>query len=170
MHHVYQLTIDGDTEHIYIGVTQHPKHRYEYHVRRNQPNTPKGRWIRNAREHHLFVRLTLLSSWPNRADALAEETRLIRAHRTTHTVLNDVDCASDAPRRRTPEGRRRTGDANRIHRSKQWTVTTPDGDTSVITNMTQYCRDHGLSGPAMSNVSLGRQHHHKGYTCRKLTN
>lgn len=51
--------------------------------------------------------------------------------------------------------------------ARTWTVVTPDGEEITVHNMAEFCRDHGLSKQAMTNVARGRAKTHKGYTCLK---
>jgi len=43
----------------------------------------------------------------------------------------------------------------------------PDGEEDEITNLSKYCRDHGLDDAAVYRVLKGDRNHHKGYKARK---
>jgi group I intron endonuclease len=47
-------------------------------------------------------------------------------------------------------------------------VTSPEGQVFEIKNLSQFCRERGLSQGNMSAVSKGRLRHHKGWQCRKI--
>lgn len=49
--------------------------------------------------------------------------------------------------------------------SKKWSVTNPEGVTSNIKNLKQFCIDNNLDQRTMSKVSCGIRKHHKGWTC-----
>lgn len=49
-----------------------------------------------------------------------------------------------------------------------WNVITPDGENLVVSNMLQFCRDHGLTASAMTAVAQGKRKTHKGYRCTKV--
>lgn len=52
--------------------------------------------------------------------------------------------------------------------SKTWNITDPNGNTSVIENLTQFCKDNNLDQGNMMHVANGRQKQHKGYTCSRV--
>lgn len=52
--------------------------------------------------------------------------------------------------------------------SKTWEVTSPDGETKVIQNMTAFCKGKDLSAPCMSLVASGKIAHHRGWLCSRL--
>lgn len=52
----------------------------------------------------------------------------------------------------------------------EWLVSLPSGEEIVITNMLEFCKQHGLNPSTMSAVARGYRGHHKSYKCRKLTN
>jgi 3,4-dihydroxy-2-butanone 4-phosphate synthase len=47
----------------------------------------------------------------------------------------------------------------------QWTIISPTGEVYETSNLSQFCRDHGLCSNAMGGVSKGKTQHHKGWTC-----
>lgn len=49
-----------------------------------------------------------------------------------------------------------------------WIVTTPTGETIIISDLTSFCTEHGLSKQNMWKVSKGWRKHTRGYTCHKL--
>lgn len=55
-----------------------------------------------------------------------------------------------------------------ISRSRWWEVTSPQGDVSVIKNLTQFCRDHNLDQGTMSAVAQGKHNYHCGWKCKQL--
>jgi hypothetical protein len=52
--------------------------------------------------------------------------------------------------------------------SKLWKVTKPDGESVVITNLKQFCRENNLSPPLMCKVSKGERSHHKGFRVKEI--
>jgi hypothetical protein len=48
-----------------------------------------------------------------------------------------------------------------------YVLTDKDGNHTVVTNLAQYCRDHGLNRKALTNVLCGRSKTHKGYTIQR---
>lgn len=53
-------------------------------------------------------------------------------------------------------------------RSKEWILTDPDGKEYRITNLNQFCRDHGISIKGLSNVAYGKARKYKGWKCRRV--
>lgn len=49
-----------------------------------------------------------------------------------------------------------------------WLITKPDGTEHIITSLTAFCQENGLSQGNMVEVSLGRRKQHKGYLCRRV--
>lgn len=47
-------------------------------------------------------------------------------------------------------------------------LTSPSGEEFVVGNMTQFCRERGLTQTAMSHVLAGRQKTHKGWSITRL--
>lgn len=56
----------------------------------------------------------------------------------------------------------------RLKLSKQYIVTSPEGELFNIYNMTQFCRDHHLHCSAMCDVANGKRPHHKGWKCSHI--
>jgi hypothetical protein len=51
---------------------------------------------------------------------------------------------------------------------KKWTVSFPDGNTEIISNLKIFCDIHGLSKDQMGNLALGKTHTpHRGFLCKK---
>ena len=48
-----------------------------------------------------------------------------------------------------------------------YVLTDKDGNHTVVTNLAQHCRDHGLNRKALTNVLCGRSKSHKGYTIQR---
>lgn len=51
--------------------------------------------------------------------------------------------------------------------SKSYTVRAPDGVETKITNLSAFCREHGLTSQAMVQVANGNKRHHKKWECRR---
>lgn len=49
-----------------------------------------------------------------------------------------------------------------------WKITSPSGEVIEITNLSKFCRDHGLREQKMRDVAKGRRTHFKGYLCEKI--
>lgn len=54
--------------------------------------------------------------------------------------------------------------------SDTWEFTHPCGKSEIVYGLNEFCRKYSLNGSAMSAVSKGARRHHKGFTCKKLTN
>lgn len=52
-------------------------------------------------------------------------------------------------------------------RSQDWIVTLPGGEEIAVTNLEKYCKDNGLTAPALRMVVSGARKHHKGYKARR---
>ena len=52
--------------------------------------------------------------------------------------------------------------------SLTWVLTTPTGEELIITNLTKFCKQNGLTQPCMIAVAKGKQKQHRGWLCRKL--
>ena len=65
--------------------------------------------------------------------------------------------------------RYQNGSYHNLWLAKTYKVISPDGEISIITNMAEFCRSHGLSKQCMNNVINGKQLHHKGWRCNKIT-
>lgn len=50
-------------------------------------------------------------------------------------------------------------------RFRQWLIISPDGKEFRLTNLTQFCKEHGLQQTKMSAVAKGQRTHHKGWKC-----
>jgi hypothetical protein len=58
---------------------------------------------------------------------------------------------------------------NRVDaQSQNWQITYPNGETKIIKNLTQFCRDNNLYQGNMVCVSQGKRKHHKGFKCSKV--
>ena len=53
--------------------------------------------------------------------------------------------------------------------SKKFRITFPDGQIEVIDGLLEFCRKHNLRQPNMSQVAAGKQSHHKGFKCERIT-
>ena len=53
--------------------------------------------------------------------------------------------------------------------ARQYKVTYPDGSTTIITGLNEFCRTHKLRQSNMSNVVAGRAKHHRGYVIERIT-
>lgn len=53
-------------------------------------------------------------------------------------------------------------------RSREWSITKPNGENICIKNLENYCKENNLSSSKMYLVASGKRNHHKGYTCRKV--
>jgi hypothetical protein len=51
--------------------------------------------------------------------------------------------------------------------SSTYVLTDKDGNHTVVTNLTAYCREHGLNRKALSNVLCGRAKSSQGYTIQR---
>lgn len=51
-------------------------------------------------------------------------------------------------------------------KAQRWIVVTPSNEKMEIVNMSNFCRENGLSPGLMSQVASGTRRHHKGYTCK----
>ena len=47
---------------------------------------------------------------------------------------------------------------------KTYTLTSPQGETTTITNLKRFCEKHGLSAPHLNSVFHGKRKQHKGWT------
>lgn len=52
---------------------------------------------------------------------------------------------------------------------QKWEVITPEGETLIVENMSEFCLKNGLQKSKMTLVSQGERKHHKNYKCKKLT-
>lgn len=52
--------------------------------------------------------------------------------------------------------------------SKTYTVTNPDGETTTIVNMNDFCRKNKLDRSNMQRVLQGKQKQYKGWTCKRI--
>ena len=50
-------------------------------------------------------------------------------------------------------------------KQKVWIVITPDGEELEVVNLSDFCKERGLSRYKMYNVAAGKANHHKGYKC-----
>lgn len=74
--------------------------------------------------------------------------------------------ATQRGRKHSPEHIAKQADAN----AKEYIVTSPDGVVMRIRNLSKFSREHGLSSQLMGHVASGKQYHHKGWQCRRITN
>ncbi len=52
-------------------------------------------------------------------------------------------------------------------KASTYVLTDKDGNHTVVTNLTAYCREHGLNRKALSNVLCGRAKSSQGYTIQR---
>lgn len=52
--------------------------------------------------------------------------------------------------------------------AKTYELTTPLGDTIIVTNLAKFCREHNLTKQCMNDIIKGKQLQHKGWKCKKL--
>lgn len=73
---------------------------------------------------------------------------------------------------RPPEMCARLSEANKGKASwfYAYLVTDPDGNTTEITNLKQFCKEHNLGNGSMVNVANGKRPSHKGWKVQKLGN
>jgi hypothetical protein len=74
---------------------------------------------------------------------------------------------SEAHKNRPPESKetkKKIANSN----SKTYQITYPNGETKIIKNLTQFCRDNNLYQGNMVCVSQGKRKHHKGFKCSKV--
>lgn len=95
------------------------------------------------------------NSWPNARSAKGairrpEDIAKIRGRIKTRTYSED--------------GRRRWLESH----TKVYEVTSPDGETFLVKNLSEFCRQNGLTDANMNMVAAGKRKTAKGWTCRKL--
>jgi hypothetical protein len=52
-------------------------------------------------------------------------------------------------------------------KQKEWIVIFPNGHEEEIINLSDFCKEYGLSRSKMYEVAAGRASHHKNYKCKK---
>jgi hypothetical protein len=57
---------------------------------------------------------------------------------------------------------------NALAHCKSWLVTDPTGNTFIIKNMNEFCKNNGLLTGRMTLVSQGKYKQHRGWTCSKI--
>ena len=70
----------------------------------------------------------------------------------------------------TPEAKAKMSVAKQGNTSRAgitYVLTDKNGNHTVVTNLAQHCRDHGLNRKALTNVLCGRSKSHKGYTIQR---
>ncbi len=58
---------------------------------------------------------------------------------------------------------------NNEHRALSWIVISPNGRYQHVHNLTQFCRENGLSQPSMSKIASGIRKTYKGWKCKKVS-
>lgn len=53
-------------------------------------------------------------------------------------------------------------------KTKYYQITTPNGETFIINNLSEFCRQHNLSNSGMSEVANNNRSNHKNYHCKIL--
>lgn len=53
--------------------------------------------------------------------------------------------------------------------ARQWQLTSPSGEVMIIKNLKAFCKQNGLTDNLMIMVNQGKQTHHKGWKCKKLS-
>ena len=56
-----------------------------------------------------------------------------------------------------------------VKRAYDWEIVYPNGESKVINNLNQFCKDNGLNSGNMSLVAAGKIKQHKGYSCRRVS-
>ena len=74
-------------------------------------------------------------------------------------------------KRHTPEAIAKMSLAKHVGNTSRagvtYVLTDKDGNHTVVTNLSKYCRDHKLNRKALTNVLCGRSKTHKGYTIQR---
>ena len=52
--------------------------------------------------------------------------------------------------------------------TKNWEMTNSNGETIIIRNLENFCREHDLDASTMGKVARGKRKSHKGWTCKQL--
>lgn len=116
-----------------------------------------------SREYTDESRAAMSQSWSERVRAKIAATlrgrSLDDAHRAQISEGLRGHTVSD-------ETRARIGAANA---QQLFIATDPDGREYVVTNLTAFCREHGLQASNMVHVATGRRTHTKGWGCRYAT-
>lgn len=66
----------------------------------------------------------------------------------------------------SPEARKKIAQTAIEANSKEYIITKPDGEEIHVKNMTEFCRQNGLSRASMSYCACGNTIAHKGWKCR----
>jgi group I intron endonuclease len=66
----------------------------------------------------------------------------------------------------SPEARRKIAQTATEANSKDYIVTSPDGEEIAVTNIFNFCSYHKLDHSGMAKVARGKRKHYKGYLCR----
>jgi len=51
-------------------------------------------------------------------------------------------------------------------KAKNYIVTSPEGEKTIIKNLSKFCRENHLNRGRMCQVAMGNESHHKGWKCR----
>ena len=76
-------------------------------------------------------------------------------------------------KKHTPEAKAKMAKAKQGNNNRAictYVLTDKDGNHAVVTNLTQFCKEHKLNRKALSNVLCGRAKTHKGYTIQRMNN
>lgn len=52
--------------------------------------------------------------------------------------------------------------------TKTWHIVNPEGESFVIRNLEQFCKEHQLDASTMGKVARGKYKAHKGWTCKQI--
>lgn len=188
MIYVYKLYFAAQPKTIYIGITSNPVQRYREH-RTEKSDSPKSRWVQNRQGRGWRLEMDLLQAFPEEKDALTLEGTLIAFYRSQdgYTVKNSTAGGerpqhSQEARQKMSEKRKQRPDlvdlsraagqgnrgkvrsqAFRDNLSNTVTLEGPDGQTFLVTNLKQWCKDQGLKESHLYATRKGQRRHHKGY-------
>jgi len=109
------------------------------------------KWLDKLRSWHPWYGY---NTWPNAKSAKGVIRR-----------PEDIQKLKGIPRKpQTEEARKSRLDKT----TKLYEVTSPEGNTMVIKNLSQFCREHDLHDSSMVDVAAGKRSTAKGWKCRRL--
>lgn len=126
----------------------------------------QGRHYGDSWREKIARALTGRKGPPRSAEARRKTAEAQRGNTHTkgikHTPLA-VEHMSAAAKERANRPEQRQAAADRA--ARPYIVTDPEGNSTLIRNLTIFCQEHNLSYGCMHNIALGKAKQHKGWKC-----
>jgi hypothetical protein len=138
--------------------------------------------IRKYPEENQWNHNILIDNIPNLEEAKRLEIEMIALYDTYKNGYNSTPggdgsgpCSEETRRKKSESGKNKLPPTEETRkkiaevRSLTWQITYPNGETKIIKNLNQFCRENNLNVNCMYHVSQGKHKQHKRFKCIKIS-